>query len=352
MGLLDYILPKKLEKGLTPNWEVSEGEGGEVRVRNIPQPVKRAIYSSDDPSPVARIASRFLVEMLPASATREEHAAWFLFSRVNAMTMVNSMKALTDVQSSDFTILSDVNKLAQQVEQKSSLWEQFVGAASVPPTVALRATARQLRSLVLYAFEVADAGWGAHMGTVPDRLIADGTLTAEEMEADYMRRLAIYQAVFQLLTNEETRFLMTGEEPSLSGAQALGLTGAEIAAVIIGILAIVFVCACAYSAYQTYAVNAVFERQSEKCLKAFIATGQESEACKAVPKEWGKNVTKNPANVLSEDLVFYLTVAGGIFVGVMFLPEIMASIRMARSEARAAQRQKQMASNRRRRLRA
>lgn len=348
MSVLDYIFPKKLESGMVPNWEVSADEAGEVHVRRTVEPQRRSIYSQNDPSPVARIASRFLVEVLPGSATREQHQTWFLFWRLNAKSMVDTMKAINEVKRTDYAVLSDVNRLAKQIEEQSLTWENFLSVAQFPVQAGLKVTAGQLRAFVIYAFQVADAGWGAHVGDMPEKLIAQGTVTAEELEADYLRRIAIYQSVFQLLTDDNTRFLLTGEEPALSGSRALGVTGLEVAAVIVGVLAVVFICACLYSAYQTYAMNAVFERQAGECQKVFIRTGQESELCKDLPKQWSKTVTDNPANTLAEDFTFYLFAAAGVGLGIMFLPEIVGSFRRTREEARAARSREKLATNRRR----
>lgn len=349
MGLLDALFPSKLEKGLVPKLEVVERPGGGLTVRTPPAPVERQVYSPNSPTPLGRVASRFMAELLPASATREEHEYWFVHWRTAALANVTLLREMSGESSSDWTILSDVKQLSDDVVAKSSYWDQLVGTAVFPVNLALRASVRQLRSLAIYAFEVADAGFGAHIGETPDRLIADGTISAEKLERDYVNRLALYQAIFHLLTDEDTRFLLTGEEPSLSGnRRALGLTGAEIAAVIAVAAAVIVIAFIVYSYMQIVSVNRFFDKQAQECHKLFASTGEESELCKRLADGYSKSVTETPANKLADDFTTYLFAAGGVVLGIMFLPEITASIREARRGARA---DRQMASNRRRRRR-
>lgn len=353
MGLLDYIFPKKIESGVATNWEVKQTESGQVRMRPAVEPQKRSIYSPDDPSAVARIASRYLVEVLPGSATRDEHQLWFMFWRDMAKLNVEVMKGLTGLKSTDYGILRDVKQVTDEILSRSSTWEKFLGGAMLPVTVGLKFTLRQMRSLIIYGFEVADAGWGAHMADMPETLMAAGTMTAAELEADYLKRLGMYQAIFHLLTDQDTRFLLGAEDQSgvNGGHDALGLEPFT-ALIILAVVSIVAIAFVVYSYLQLVETNALYERQMNECHRAFIATGQESKLCKALPKELNKALADNPANILAEQLTKYALIAGGVVLTVMFLPEIMASVRAAQAEGRAVKRHEQaMAKNRRRRLR-
>ena len=349
MGFFDFIFPKKLESGLVPKLEVVERPGGGLTVRTPPAPIEKQIYASDSPTALGRLASRYLVQALPASATAEEHEYWFVYWRGAALANVNLLREMSGAKSSDWTILSDVKKLSDEVVSRASVWEQFVGSVVLPVNLALKVSVRQLRSLAVYAFEVADAGFGAHVGETPQKLIAEGFVTAERLERDYLVRLALYQAIFHLLTDEDTRFILTGEEPTLAGTRrGLGMTGAEIAAVIAVAAAIIVIAFIIYSYLELVEVNKFFDKQAAECHRIFTTTNKESELCKRLPEGYSKTVTNTPADKLADDFTGYLFAAGAVVLGVMFLPEIAASIRTTRQEARAERRQ-ELSRNRRRR---
>ncbi len=346
MGLLSFTLPTDASGnivGVTPT------QRGAVTTR---------VFSGESPSALERVANRFGVQVLPHNATQGEHAFWMLHWRTMALGQVLLMRNMYDIRPG-FSTDRAAAKVQRWAQEHAGEWDSVTDWALAPLTFLKDLSWGGVRALISYAFDAIETGWGAHIGDNPQRLIEAGVMTADELERDYLLRLASYQAMFELLTNESTRFLMIREQPASGlGAAPAAAGGAVVigglaisypVAITIAVVVVIGVCLLIASLYQINRGNELLDKARQGCMIQFQQYGKESQFCQDLPQQFGAAATKTPLDKFTEDLTTYLLIGGAGVLAIMFLPEITRSIREARREARPQE--VRLAQNRRRRRR-
>jgi hypothetical protein len=323
---------------------------GTSDTRRTPREV--SIFDANAQSPMERIASRFGVKVLPVDATREEHAGWLAVWRANAMISLVPLKAIYKIESESTATARGAAQAEKLITEDASTWESILGAVRAPYQVFGKLGRKPFAQFIVYAFDALEAGWGAHIAGNPEQLIANGAFTARELERDYMVRLACYQAIFELITNPRTVkiWFPDAEEDSAQGLGNFVITP-TIAAIIVAAIAIVVVgfVLLVLGIFSVVAFNKVMSQQIDKCHEQFKATGKESKLCLSFPGYMAEFAKKPPGEAWGDQLKLYAVVGGVAFLGIMFMPEIVRSVREARRESRPQE--VRMATNRRRRRR-
>lgn len=196
-----------------------------------------------------------------------------------------------------------------------------------------------MENVMIGLWTVASAGVGLHTPEWRAAALSQGVFTAKELDDDYMMRLGILQALMRVGQSGVLNPLFALK----SGAASNGLGDPMLAIAIAAIVATaVVIIALGYCLFQWSAVTInnkkILDRFDKLCIdpKTGAPIPAVQTTCVAALKDLQNNMaTQGPQNPLNT-ILMYAAIGGAVYLGFLFLPDIVRTFRETRSAAKGA----------------
>jgi hypothetical protein len=192
-----------------------------------------------------------------------------------------------------------------------------------------------MRNVILGLWHVCNYGVKVHSPEWRQLALTNKVMTAAELEQDYLARLGVMQVIIRIQQSGALNPLFAKK----GSITSLGEPITTIAIVAIVATAVVLV-ALGYALMQWTVLSLnnkkILDRLDKIC---FDSQGRPIEAVKAdCVKAYqdanDKLNTQGPKNPI-EDLVKYAAIGGAVYLGVLFLPDIVRTLRETRAASKA-----------------
>ena len=317
-----------------------------------------ALISASDPDPLAKLASQFQVENVPAGDT--DYLTDYLVLQADSILPAGLIAAaaahfpgLTDSQ-----VLAAAANTESDIRSTSSEWYQAAAAGYQYLQWPFgQAGGTNLYIFLQYAYEVAKAGLPMHVPEVAAAAVSQGKLTREALRRDQLLRRGIFQGIDKIFSYEPFKTQLLGKpqvdswigsgmqkwvdaaEAQAKASSGLGFLAAlPVAAwVAITVVAVAVVIILAYTVMalvETRNKNALLAQLIADCRKEWSSTGKESPLCTTVRTQVMPDVLKkDPSDLLGlKPYLKYAPYVVGGAVLLYFAPFILRKV----GELRAA----------------
>lgn len=275
----------------------------------------------------------FAVETLPTdpSTDLESH---LLYLRMHFDLVAPLVYALEDIDGrNDDATLQDAGDLRSELRRMAPAWWKNRNLQNLPGALSLNVGAPVLRRVISYTFRVASAGMDLYRPDVYAYVVNSGKASQQQLRRDYVMRLGMLQGIRQLIDKIGFDRLTQNESQSGLGEPITLGTGLVIAIVLVAVILTFALVAVSI----VVAFNVMLSSVAKDCNRQFEQTGQQSPLCQQVPGVIDRLANSQPKlpSDWTDKLARYGLLAGGAILAVVFLPEIVRSVKGGVKEARS-----------------
>lgn len=268
------------------------------------------------------IAAKFVIDPPPPDPAGR---LMFLAQHLEYVEQIISKLPLPDYVADD-QALRDMNSVRDLLDKLQA----------VTVATAYKLPADVMRNVLLGLWHITNYGVKVHAPEWRQLALTNGVMTAVELEQDYMARLGVLQVIIRIAQSGalDPLFAKKGAVTSLGEP----LTAIAVTAVIVTAVVII---ALGYALMQWTVLSLnnkkIVDRLDKIC---FDAQGRPVEAIKADCVKAYQDAheqlnTKGPKNPF-DDLIKYAAIGGAVYLGFLFLPDIVRTLRETRSATKAS----------------
>lgn len=276
------------------------------------------------------LAKYFQIQPPPPYYTAEQRLEYLYRWAASAGDVIDAMPEPEDIETREaFDSVAELKSRLLGVAP-DALSVARLGGSMLPGGKQLGIGARVLRNAVITTFTVATYGIDAHRPSNVQPAIVQGLFTAQQATEDYYARLGLLQAIVKLANSGALDTLFAEKE------KTAGL-GAWQTVAVAAVVVVVALAALAWAVVMIYKV-VVFNRLATKL--CFDVEGkpipENVASCKSLIDNFRKDIAKDSeaGADIAKSLFKYLVIGGAVYVGVLFLPQIVERFQTARRVAR------------------